>query len=747
MFNINQSTIKAYLFIAIISVLPFGLSNAEIIPRITTPHSNWHDLESKNFHILHDKSDLIIAQRSLQIAEASFQKLSQYFKHTPQDKITIGLVNSLDISNGLASIAPTNTVFIITTPPLSSALLGRSDWYEQVIIHELVHIFHLNQTSGLQKGLNQIFGKTYLTSPQIWQPTWIIEGLATYLETSFLKDTRTASSYYENLMKNEVSKGVRSFASINAGSTQWPYGSDYLYGSYFFLFIEEQYGRESVQKIVDNYSSNMIPFRIVSNTVPATGKPLTVLWREFQHWLNKRFSDTSIVKNTQHYQTLKNIPNIKNAKSVKNINKKSYTKLTSTTYQVGSPVISNGTLYYTQSDGFKHTRLIERKANGKKHSIRKLTSASLLDAHEQSGILLSQLSFCSSSQLLSDLYVLTPKTNQLKRISKCARYYKAAWSSDGQQIVALKNHGSYTSVELLNKHGKHLRTVTTGKAGDYLSWLSVDWSKDKQRLLILRKVGANFAIQEFNLNTQQWTTIKKDKGIKTSVQYSSNDRSIIYSAEASSFSNKEQYFEIFKLDLASKKEFKLTNYQGIAYQPALDEKNQTLFFVGIAPKGPTLYSMSAAQQKKVTAANSSKSSTKNTKHSSKPKLIGIDILNTAVKSTLKPYQPLSTMAPTNRFPMYINTGAHKEIGLGLSGQDTLMTHQWMAGLAYAPDLKTYTHDLGYLYDNWLEFRSTRSIDEVDYKDKAHTQLNEYRINTINKIRAQHILANHLHSLK
>ena len=722
----EKRTIKAYLLIAILALLPVSFSNAEITPRITTPHSNWYDLESKHFHILHDKNDLAIAQRSLQIAEATFQKLGQYFKHTPEDKITISLVNSLDITNGLANVLPTDTVFIITTPPTANTLLNRSNWYEGVIIHELVHIFHLNQTTGIPKKYNQIFSKTFLTLPHIWQPNWLIEGLATYLETSFLKDTRTASSYYENLMANEVSKGVRSFASINAGSSHWPYNSDYLYGSYFFLFLEDNYGHDSVRKVVKNYSNNLIPYRIISNTIPATGKPLTTLWIEYQSWLKERFSQYQIARKNSSVN---------------------YKKISSSGYTVNSPIISNGVLYYIVNDGLKHARLIEQQANGSKRTLRKLGDSSLLDSHQQSGILLSQLSFCSSSQLFSDLYVLSPKTNQLQRITQCARYYKASWSSDGEEIVALKNNGSYNSVELLNKQGKHLRTLVSGKVGDDLSWLSLDWSHDKQHLLILRKIGSNFAIQEFNLATQQWTTLKSDSVIKKSAQYSSNNHAIIYSAESSSTTNKAQYFEIFKFNLASSKETKLTNYQGIAYQPVINEKSQLLYFVGIAPKGPALYSMSAEQVKKVSTSGPSQSANRNTKLSSKPKLIGIDISSNPIKSTLKPYNPLSTLIKTSFTPIYVNTGAHKEIGLGLTGQDTLSRHQWRAGLAYAPDLKTTTHELSYLYDNWLELSRSRSIDEFDYKDKAQNQLNKYRINTTNKIRAQHIFSRPLKQFK
>jgi len=718
---LHKHLLLSFLF-TVISIIQAQTIHAEIAPAYTAPHSNWYDLESEHFHILHDKGDLAVAQQSLKIAEASYNVLSQFFKVAPEGKIYIGLANTFDYSNGFAMIAPRNATLINTTPPSSGALLSSSNWYENVITHELVHIFHLNQVTGIQKTLSKVFGKSNFFSPHNFQPGWIIEGLATYLETSYIKNTRAASPYYENLMANEVQKGIRSFASINAGATHWPYGSDYLYGSYFFLFLEENYGRESIKKMVQSYSDNNIPFRIVSNTIPATGKPLTVLWREYTQWLNQRFA----------YAKLKSSKSNNTPKTVKNKNN-NQEKIFSHSAFINSPLSTNGKLYYIQNDRLKHPRIIEQQANGKKTDLGKIQSGRLLDSHVTSGILLSQSSACSPSKLFSDLYILNPSSKRLTRITRCARYYNATWMADGEHIVAFKKHGSFSSMELLNKQGKHLRTLSTGASGDNTSWISLDGANDNTHILITRKLGANnhFVIQEFNTKSGTWKTLLNNDRIKSSARYINNDRNIIYSTAIPNSSATE----IFKLNIASKKLQQLTHYNGLAESPVMDLSNATLYFIGTTPTGPSLFHVNAQQQKQNISQKAKLFVPP--KALSKPKKLAF-ILPKKVDATLQPYSALkSVFVPTNRMPVYINTGAHKEIGLALSGQDILSKHVWNAGLAYSPELKTTTHAFRYTYDNKIAFSTNRNIGEHKYHDKEHTQLKEYSLNTVNTLETLH----------
>jgi len=41
-----------------------------------------------------------------------------------------------------------------------------------------------------------------------------------------------------------------------------PLNRDYLYGSYFFLYLRERYGQRAVDGLIDRYSRNLVPFKI-----------------------------------------------------------------------------------------------------------------------------------------------------------------------------------------------------------------------------------------------------------------------------------------------------------------------------------------------------------------------------------------------------------------------------------------------------------------------------------------------------
>jgi len=99
--------------------------------------------------------------------------------------------------------------------------------------------------------LRQIFGR-YLVLPlpftvlfradfpNLLEPNWMIEGLAVYSESDWNKHNgRLGQSHFEGMMRAESARGLRSLAEVNAEGRGFPLNRDYLYGSYFFLFLAE----------------------------------------------------------------------------------------------------------------------------------------------------------------------------------------------------------------------------------------------------------------------------------------------------------------------------------------------------------------------------------------------------------------------------------------------------------------------------------------------------------------------------
>ena len=102
---------------------------------------------------------------------------------------------------------------------------------------------------------------------------------------------RLGNSTFEGMMRAEAARGFRPLAEINADGRGFPLNRDYLYGAYFFAFLEERYRQSAITNYIDAYSDNIIPYRVHSNPLTVTHKNMDALWAEYQGWLVARFGN------------------------------------------------------------------------------------------------------------------------------------------------------------------------------------------------------------------------------------------------------------------------------------------------------------------------------------------------------------------------------------------------------------------------------------------------------------------------
>ncbi|MDQ7075776.1 MAG: hypothetical protein Q9O24_11635 [Gammaproteobacteria bacterium] len=184
-------------------------------------------------------------------------------------KTPLVLSDESDSSNGYVNPFPYNrTVLWLAKPDSVNSLEEYKNWFELLLIHEYTHVLHLDRVDAAPQFLRTLFGRHELLFPNRLQPAWFTEGLATWIETDREKGVgRGQSSYYAMLMRMEVEQGVKPLSQVNLPIRSWPAGTTrYLYGVHFFQFIEEKYSAKVVQKWIDLYSKNLIPFKINATT-------------------------------------------------------------------------------------------------------------------------------------------------------------------------------------------------------------------------------------------------------------------------------------------------------------------------------------------------------------------------------------------------------------------------------------------------------------------------------------------------
>src|SRR5690242_9445911 len=214
-------------------------------------------------------------------AERAYRLLATEL-HPPRGVVDITLADDIDASNGFTSVVPTSRITIYAAPPAGDhGLLFFDSWLRLVTTHELAHVFHLDRTKGIWRPLQAVFGRAPGLFPNEYQPSWVIEGLATYYESKFTSGGRVRGSFHTQLLEADQAAGSSRPPWDATLYTRWPDGLvPYAYGSRFLHYLAGTAGDSVVPRLVESTSAQWIPFRVgrqLSRVVP--GRSLGAEWK------------------------------------------------------------------------------------------------------------------------------------------------------------------------------------------------------------------------------------------------------------------------------------------------------------------------------------------------------------------------------------------------------------------------------------------------------------------------------------
>ena len=148
-------------------------------------------------------------------------------------------------ANGLDHPFPSNRITLYVAPPASDPDLQNYDsWLRVVTTHELTHVFHLDRARGFWGSLQHVFGRGPLLFPNEYQPTWVIEGLATYYESALTNGGRVKGTLHTQVLAAGALGGTARSPWNALFFSRWPGGvAPYAYGSRFFRYLADSPGR------------------------------------------------------------------------------------------------------------------------------------------------------------------------------------------------------------------------------------------------------------------------------------------------------------------------------------------------------------------------------------------------------------------------------------------------------------------------------------------------------------------------
>ncbi|MEM1094866.1 MAG: hypothetical protein AAGJ10_09710 [Bacteroidota bacterium] len=177
---------------ALLWVAPLSLSAQTLTTEQTPPNERWLQLSTAHFNVIFPKGLDAEAQRTANTLEHLYTRAAEALDTRPK-KLPVLLINQNVTANGFVSLVPRRTVWFSTPAfPGASSLVGTSEWYNLLAVHEYRHVA---QFSALNRGvirLGSFVGGDLARSGLSFfsTPIWFLEGDAVGAETTLSRSGR-----------------------------------------------------------------------------------------------------------------------------------------------------------------------------------------------------------------------------------------------------------------------------------------------------------------------------------------------------------------------------------------------------------------------------------------------------------------------------------------------------------------------------------------------------------------------------
>lgn len=642
--------------------------------------ANWQSRNSEHFLIHFPNTLDEQAIRALAIAEKVHLQLMPFFYTVPRKKTELVLVDDYDYSNGWATALPFNQIRLYINPPEDvDSLEHMDDWLHGLILHEYVHILHLDMAADITAFGRRVFGRLPWLFPHQFTPSMFKEGLAVYLETDHQEGYgRLDGSYLPMQMRAELlSHGGDTLNQAVIPLRDWPVAKPYIYGAYFWSFLADQYGQEKMRWYLHAYSHEILPYVFQNRVAKAVfGKDFNALWSDYLIWLT---ANIDIPKQANDHHALATLPNNQ--------------QVTAASYEG---------LWQVEANGEDRARIIlwaplEQPTKQQKTSFSYAKNVSYLDAAPDGTLAVSRLIPYASGEAFNDIYLWHKKLGW-KRLTYKQRFTKVRWLNNEVLIASRKVQG-VSELWQLDRQGQMYK-LWQGEQGEALGGFAVHPS-GTSLVASVKRSQRGWNLEEFNLNNQVWQPITNTKAIEHQPEFLSDGR-LLFSADYNGV------FNIYLLEPISGHLEQLTQTATGAFKPHLI--NHQLYFQEYNSDGFQL----SQQPLKVYSESNLQAFDGQYEYQAQPQ-------HTQV-SAKKAYSAWPSILPKYWFPLVAFDESSNLIGISTDGTDALRRHNY--SFSYARDIKSNLNEAEFLYEydnRWMLFsrrehrHSTQLIKNVEEK--------------------------------
>ena len=470
------------------------------------PNEDWRTLRTRHFRVHFTPAVEEEARRAAVNAERAYAELSTELV-PPRGTIDLVISDNVDFVNGYATPFPANRIVVYAHPPTdASGLRNYDDWNALVVTHELTHIFHLDRSRGIWRFGQGIFGRNPLLFPSIWEPSWVIEGLAVYFESRLTGVGRLESSEHSMTARAAaLANRVPTLQELSPATSRFPGGNVvYIYGSLMFDYLSRTRGPGSIRQFIESGAKTPLPFILTLTSRNAFGMSFQTAW---EHW---RDSLTGAI----------NVPHDAMP---------GWRQLTSTGREAQFPRwLDDSTLVYAGDKGRELPSAYKVTLSGRETRLGRRDGISPNVRMPDGGYLFSQPDYLDPYHIRNDLYV--ERGGSQTRLTIGARLTAPDVRSDGE-IVAVQDQPATTRLVRLSRDGRTLAPITPTSID--VQWADPRWSPDGTRIAAVRQSRGRSEIAILDPDGKLIDSFGATHAINSNPSWSPDGRRIYFSSERS----------------------------------------------------------------------------------------------------------------------------------------------------------------------------------------------------------------------
>ncbi|MFQ5602382.1 MAG: biopolymer transporter Tol [bacterium] len=535
------------------------------------PELKWFSIETEHFYVHFHNGAERTAKVVAKIAEEIYEPITSLYQFRPSGKYHFIIKDHDDYSNGGAFFYD-NKIEIWATP-MRFELRGTHDWLRNVVTHEFTHMVQLQSARKITRRIPAFYlqaigyestrredvlhgGPNVIASypfAMTVMPGWFAEGVAQFQIPGLEYETwdshrdmilRTATLDDKLLTYNQM--GV--FGKNSLGNEKV-----YNHGYAFVSYLVQQYGLETVRTVSHNMKS-FFRLSLDGALKKATGKSGRQLYKDWTTALREQY-----VSQTSEIRKNKVEGKILEASGLANLN------------PVWSPEGTRIAYHSNRGrDYMSQTQLMVRNMqSGKTEAV---AAGRYAIAWSPDG---RKLAFASNSARSKggsryyDIYSYELDSRNKTRETRAQRAHSPDWSADGKKLVYITAKDGTENLEILHLDSREKVKITHFQNGEQLH--QPRWSPDGKSVLFTLSRGNHQDLYLKDLENGELMAILEDPADSRDAVFGADGRHIYFSWD------KTGIYNIYSLDLTTKKTVQWTNVIGGAFMPSVSRNGALVF--------------------------------------------------------------------------------------------------------------------------------------------------------------------------